>query len=297
MSRRFWRARSGSAKPVARSATRLGSFEPRRRGAGRSPKNAAKARCTARVIARWRRAEGPGGGGRRAGDAERAGPGGPAPPASLGQRVGLELVEELQPVLDGAQVHVARDSAGRGRALLARRRGGLTLLAGLLGGTLLIELVLPLADRFTHYRYDQFGLPFVFVAMGCAIVAFAKQLARWNRYSGIATGGLLAAAIVATSATGLVGYAQHGRPDWPAMARAVVAVDGLNAEVAVPVPWVQISLGYYLGRYDRWPQEPPGIVLLMNDRARLAQVIGSRAGCHLVLVAGHPRDRELLHGF
>jgi hypothetical protein len=200
-----------------------------------------------------------------------------------------------QPTVHGATLLFAA-LAVVGFGLLARRRSGPTLFAGLFGGTLLVEFVLPLADRFSHFRYDQFGLPFVFVAMAFAIVAFSRQLARWNRHSGVATGALLAAAVVATSATGLVGYAQHGRPDWPAVARAVVALDGAEANVAVSIPWAQISLGYYLGRYERWPQEPRGIALLMNDRAKLAAAIASRSGCHLVLVAGHPRERDLLHG-
>jgi hypothetical protein len=34
----------------------------------------------------------------------------------------------------------------------------------------------------------------------------------------------------------------------------------------------------------------------MNDRAKLAAEIARRGGCHLVLVAGHPRERHLLDG-
>ena len=112
-----------------------------------------------------------------------------------------------QPTVHGATLLFAA-LAVLGFGLLARRRSGLTLLAGLFGGTLLVEFVLPLADRFSHFRYDQFGLPFVFVAMAFAIVAFSRQLARWNRLSGVATGRLAPVARDALLAVrrGIVAY-------------------------------------------------------------------------------------------
>lgn len=201
-----------------------------------------------------------------------------------------------QPGIEGAGVLVAL-LAIVGCAALARRRGGLTLFAGLFAGSVLIELVLLAMGRFSHLRYNLFGLLFLLTAVAAGIVACGRLLGTFNRNSGIATAGLLAAAVVATFVTGVVGYAQHGRPDWPAVARAVEALDGTEAYVATTNQWSQISLGYYLGRYRTLREAPRGIATVLGDRGRLLEEIaGQPAGCVLVLAAGPPTPEGLLAG-
>lgn len=183
-----------------------------------------------------------------------------------------------------------------GLAWVARRRGGLTVLAGVVAGTGLIEVALVVAQRFSHVRYNLFGLLFLHTAIAAGIVAFARSVARWNRLSGVTTGGLLAAAVVAASVTGLIGYAQHGRPDWPAVARAVTRLEGAQVRVITTIPWAQFSIGYYLGRMSKWGSEAEGVPVIYNDRGRLREELGRGGDCHLVLVAGHPRVPHLLDG-
>jgi hypothetical protein len=200
-----------------------------------------------------------------------------------------------QPVVAHATILFAA-LAVVGFSLVARRRGGLAVLAGVLAGTVLVEIPLVLAGRFTHFRYNQFGLPFLYVAMAFAIVLFARQLSRWNRLSGRVAGSIVAGAVVATAATGVVGYAEHGRPDWPAVARAIEALDGRDARVAVTIPWVEISLGYYLDRYERWADGPRDVVVLFNDRARLLEEHAKSERCLPVVVASNPRVAHLFDG-
>jgi hypothetical protein len=203
-----------------------------------------------------------------------------------------------QPAVDHAMLLFAA-LAVVGFIVVARRRGGLPVLAGLVAGTIFVELALIAAKRFTHFRYDQFGLLFLYAAMAAGIVTFAGIVARWNRASGIATAALLAAAVVATAANGLVGYAQHGRPDWSAVARAVEALDGRDARIAATIPWARISLGYYLDRYRSntgWPRDPDDVPVLFNDRARLKEELARAPRCLPVVEAGWPRNQHLFDG-
>ncbi|MGE0638781.1 MAG: glycosyltransferase family 39 protein [Thermoanaerobaculia bacterium] len=184
-----------------------------------------------------------------------------------------------------------------GLAFASRRREGVVLWAGLVGGTVLVEIALFAAGRFTHLRYDIYALPFLFAAVASGIVRLAILVGRWNRIVGWAIGLVLAAALVVPSLAGDVRYARHGRPDWPAVARAVRALDGDAAEIAVSSPWAMISIGYYLGRYSTWPEEPRGVELLQNDRGRLVAAVSREPGCRLVLVAGGPLpSREFVDG-
>ena len=184
-----------------------------------------------------------------------------------------------------------------GFVVVARRRGGLAVLAGLVGGSLAAELALAVAGRETHFRLDQFGLVFLFAAMAAGIVAFAGTVAKWNRVSGLATAAILAGAVIATSANGLVGYAQHGRPDWPAVARAVAALEGDGSRVATTHPGARLALDYYLGRGSRRTGEPMRIAMVGEDRGKLlAELALDSRRCLLVLLAGDPRDPELLKG-
>ncbi|MEZ5313644.1 MAG: glycosyltransferase family 39 protein [Thermoanaerobaculia bacterium] len=175
-----------------------------------------------------------------------------------------------------------------GLALASRRREGVVLSAGLVGGTILVELALLAAGRFSHLRYNIYALPFLFAAVALGVVRLSSLVARWKRVVGGLVGILLVAALVVPSLAADVEYARHGRPDWPAIARAVRALDGDAAEVAVSSPWAMISIGYYLDRYSSWPEAPQGIELLQNDRNRLVAAVGRATGCHLVLVAGGP---------
>lgn len=201
-----------------------------------------------------------------------------------------------QPVIAGAGILVAL-LAVAGCAALARRRGGLTLFAGLFAGSVLVEVALLVMGRFSHLRYNLFSLIFLLTAVAAGIVACGRLLGTFNRNSGIATAGLLTAAVVATFVNGVVGYAQHGRPDWPEVARAVEALDGTEAYVATTNQWSQISLGYYLGRYRTLREAPRGIVTVLGDRGRLLEELaGQPAACVLVLKAGPPMPDGLLAG-
>lgn len=201
-----------------------------------------------------------------------------------------------QPVIDGAAILLALLTIV-GCGVLARRRGGLTVFAGLFAGTVLVEGVLLAMGRFSHLRYNQFGLLFLLTAVAAGIVAAARLLGTFNRNSGIATAALGASAVVATFVTGVIGYAQHGRPDWPAVARAVVALRGSEARVVTTTQWAQISLGYYLGRYRSLREAPPGLPTVFGDAARLREEIASQAtGCVLVLDAGFRTPGDLFAG-
>ena len=104
MSRRFCRARSGSAKPVAPErdqARQLRAVAARRRPLGEERGERVMDGVGDRAVTG---AKGPGGGGRPAADAE-APRHEPQRHRLARQRVGLQLVEQLQPVLDGAQMH------------------------------------------------------------------------------------------------------------------------------------------------------------------------------------------------
>jgi hypothetical protein len=203
---------------------------------------------------------------------------------------------EAQPTVDHALLLFAV-LAGVGFAVVARRRGGSSVLAGLVGGTFVVELALLAAARFTHFRYDQFGLLFFELAMAAGIVAFANTVGRWNRASGIATATILATAVVATSVNGLIGYAQRGRHDWPAVARAIRALEGPEAPIATGHPFGEISLGYYLGRYDRYREPVRGFATFSNDRRKLEALLAADpAPCRLVLLSWHSRPPELVAG-
>ncbi len=201
-----------------------------------------------------------------------------------------------QPVSDGAAILLALLTIV-GFGVLARRRNGLTFFAGLFAGTVVVEVVLLAMDRFSNLRYNQFGLLFLLTAIAAGIVACARLLGIFNRYSGLATAGLLSSAIVASFVAGVVGYAQHGRPDWPAVARAVVALRGQEARVVTTNQIMQISLGYYLGRYGSLREGPRDVAAVMGDRGRLLEEIARQApGCVLVLDGGYPRPAGLFAG-
>lgn len=184
-----------------------------------------------------------------------------------------------------------------GFGVLARRRGGLTVFAGLFAGTVLVEVVLLVMRRFSNVRYNQFGLFFLLTAIAAGIVACARLIGEFSRSSGLATASLLAGAVVASFVTGVVGYAQHGRPDWPSVARAVVRLRGPDAYVVTTNQWAQISLGYYLGRYRTLREAPRAIATVLNDRGRLREELARQpAGCVLVLDAGFQPKADLLAG-
>lgn len=198
-----------------------------------------------------------------------------------------------QPVVEHALLLFA-SLAVIGMAVLARRRGGLAILAGLVAGTLAVELAVAVAGRPTHLHGDLLGLLFLYVAIAAAVAAFAESVARWNRASGVIAGAVLTAAVGATSGHGLVGYAQHGRPDWPAVARAVERLDGGGAEVVVGQRAAAVALGYYLGRLDGVSLEPAGMVVVDGDRARLDGALARVPGCRLVLASETPPDAQLV---
>lgn len=201
-----------------------------------------------------------------------------------------------QPLVDGSAL-LAALLLVVGFAVLARRRGGLTAFSGLFAGTVLVECALLSMRRFSHLRYNQFGLLFLLLAMAAGVVACARLLATYSRKWGMVTAALLTAAIFASFVTGMVGYAEHGRPDWPAVARAALAIEGTEAVVVTTNQWAQISLGYYLGRYQGLRDEPRGVPTVFADRARLIEEIGRKpAGCVLVLDAGFPTPDKLFSG-
>ncbi len=201
-----------------------------------------------------------------------------------------------QPVIDGGAILLALLTVV-GCVVLARRRGGLTAFAGLFAGTLLVEIVLLAMRRFSHVRYNQFGLLFLLTALAAGIVACARLLGEFSRRSGLATAALLAGAVAATFVTGVVGYAQHGRPDWPSVARAVVALRGPDAYVVTTNQWAQISLGYYLGRYRNLREAPRGVATVLGDQGRLREELARQPeGCVLVLDAGFQSPEDLLAG-
>jgi hypothetical protein len=187
--------------------------------------------------------------------------------------------------------------AATGFLVMARRQGGLTLFAGLFAGTGLVEIVLFVHDRFSHYRYNQLGLLFLLTAIAIGIVAGARIVGQWHRLAGTATAALLVGAVFATLMNGVVGYAQRGRPDWPAVARAVVAIEGVHPHVVTTNDWSRISLNYYLAPLAHQMGGSASIVSAAGDRRLLDEETAAFAGgCLLVLDAGYPKERHLLDG-
>ena len=211
--------------------------------------------------------------------------------------------------------------AAIGLVTLARKRGGLTVAAGLVGGTVLVEGALLAAQRFSHLRYNQLGLLFLLTMVAAGIVALGRWLGRWSRPVGIAVATILAGVALAASLRGVAGYARHGRPDWMAVARAVRALGGPDARLVTTSQPVQISIAYYLDRYagpapaprgafaaegspgvyfldySRWPPEPAGVPTIYDDRARLeAEISRQPAGCMLLLEGGRSRSENLFAG-
>ncbi|MEO8195738.1 MAG: glycosyltransferase family 39 protein [Thermoanaerobaculia bacterium] len=201
-----------------------------------------------------------------------------------------------QPVIAGGAMLMALLTVV-GFGVLARRYGGLTVFSGLFAGTVAVEVALLTMGRFSNVRYNQFGLLFLLTAIAAGIVACARLLGAFNRSSGFATATLLGGAVVATFLTGLVAYSEHGRPDWPSVSRAVVALRGPDAYVVTTNQWAQISLGYYLERYRVLREPPRRIVTVLGDRGRvLEEIAGQPQGCVLVLDAGFQMPEGLLEG-
>jgi hypothetical protein len=202
--------------------------------------------------------------------------------------------------------------AATGLVALIRKPGGPTVFAGLAGGTALVEVTLVASGRFSHLRYNQLGLLFLVTAIAAGIVALARWVGRSHRAGGIAVATLLAGLILVAALRGVFAYARIGRPDWPAVARAVVALGGPDAWVVAMHPPDRLALGYYLARiprpsaerngmlqdgtrvgryfdrYANWPAEPVGVSTAFNDRSwLLAEISRQPAGCLLVLAGGH----------
>ncbi len=184
-----------------------------------------------------------------------------------------------------------------GVSALFRREGGKAVLVGAVVGTAAPELVLAGTRHFSHPRYDLFGLPFLCVLIAAGWGSLPRLL-RWRRPELEGAAALLGCLAVSFAAVpGVMAYARAGRPDWPAVARAVETLGGRDATVLVSNDWSRISLGFALGRFDRWPLPPePGIVSIRTDREELLARLAAQPGCTLVLVAGYPESPGLLGG-
>jgi hypothetical protein len=231
----------------------------------------------------------------------------------------LELVAQRWHFLTAASQEGERANAGAvviglvalaGAAVACRSRAGRIALAGLVAGTLGVELVLVLLGHWSNGRYSLAAWPFLMVilALGCG-AAGSMLLRAWSGISGIsgspgshgparrpgpalvALCGLLL--VVPAELLGVGRYYQHGRPDWLSLAREVSLALPPPGTVQVSNDWTRISLGYYLSRLEGGAR--PGI----SPRAEVVGIGrepgGSAAdpGCGLLVDAGYPERRDL----
>lgn len=179
----------------------------------------------------------------------------------------------------------------------AGSRPGRVALAGLLSGTVGIELLLVLDNHWTNGRYSISAWPFlvVILALGCQRLASVGK--RWTRTKTpaigfrVPLGALLAVlTVVGAEGLGLARYYDHGRPDWLGVARAVSRIVPSAQMVWVSNDWTRLSLAFYLAQLDAGTR--PGL----SSRVRVAgepAELAANGSCGALVVAWLPERPEL----
>ena len=235
----------------------------------------------------------------------------------------LELVAQRWHFLTAAAQEGERANAGAvviglvalaGAAVACRSRAGRIALAGLVAGTLGVELVLVLLGHWSNGRYSLAAWPFLMMilALGCR-AAGSMLLSAWSGISGI-SGNLSGISgnpgparrpspvlvalcslllVVPAEVLGVGRYYQRGRPDWLSLAGEVALAMPSPRTVRVSNDWTRISLGYYLSRLEGGAR--PGV----STRVEVVG-IGREPGessadpsCGLLVDAGYPERRDL----
>ncbi|HEV8630979.1 MAG TPA: glycosyltransferase family 39 protein [Thermoanaerobaculia bacterium] len=133
-----------------------------------------------------------------------------------------------------------------GATAALRGSRGRAALAGLLTGSVIVELVLRAARHWSNGRYDTLSAPFIGVLVGVGIARLATGWPHGSRRAGRAVAAAALAALLAGEVGGLLRYARGGRPDWDRVAAAVRQARRPGEPLLVENEWTRISLGYYL---------------------------------------------------
>lgn len=168
-----------------------------------------------------------------------------------------------------------------------RRRDGLAVICGALGGTVGVEILLRWTDHWTSSRYDLMAWPFwtLLLALGIEKLMPRRDSARWP-------GRVLAAAVllglVALQCQGLWRLATLGRPDWATTARVVDSLTRPGDRILAANPWTRICLSHYLDRLagETEGSTAPEVVVAEPGAEGLAW--GRGEGCELLVAGGYP---------
>ena len=170
-----------------------------------------------------------------------------------------------------------------GVVLAARRRGGVAVLAGLVVGSVGVEVALRVMDHFSNGRYNVVAWPFLALVMGLGAAAL------WSGGTGARRllGRALVTGFLGASVMGLAGYWRDGRPRWDRVATATALLRAEDEPVLAANRWTQVCLGYYLestaaGTGVPWPALLPAEPL---DGA-------AGAGCAVAVAGGFPPPRQ-----
>ncbi len=131
---------------------------------------------------------------------------------------------------------------------------GRTVVAGVLAGSVGVEILLWLTDHWTNGRYNLVAWPFLVILAGLGVARiydFSRRLFPASlRRLGAAIAVLLLFVVLVGEAFGVIDYFRRGRADWQRVARAVAALASPDRPILVSNDWTQISLGYYLARLE-----------------------------------------------
>lgn len=185
-----------------------------------------------------------------------------------------------------------------GAAAALRSPAGRIALAGLIVGTVGVELVLVLLSHWSNGRYALAAWPFLMMILALGCRETGSMLVRaWpsgpdaaRRPSSALLLLLTLALVVPAEALGAWRYYLHGRPDWLSLAREVSLALPPPAIVRVSNDWTRISLGYYLSRLE------DGARTGISSRVQIVGAPGplvSDPSCSLLVDAGYPERRDL----
>jgi hypothetical protein len=182
-----------------------------------------------------------------------------------------------------------------GAVRAGRSVAGRAVLAGVLAGTVGVELLLQLTDHWNSARYFLPAWPFLTVTLALGVTAPAAWLDRWK--PGIRLATIIPVTLLAVFAVaqlhGIALLHRHGRPDWHRLARAADALHRAGEPILAANGWTATSLGYYLEQVaERRGRRLPRPVSVDGDPAR-AVAAWPADRCALLAVGGYPSTPEL----
>jgi mannosyltransferase len=182
-----------------------------------------------------------------------------------------------------------------GVAIALRSREGRLVLAGLVAGTVGVELALVLLNHWSNGRYAISAWPFlvVILALGCKGIGsmLRAALPRVALRGAVSLAPLLVLLVLlCAQILGAWRYYTTGRPDWRSLAQELFLASSTSGEVLVSNEWTRVSLGYYLAQLEgaRRPSVAPRVRVVGSPGE-----IASSASCRLLVAAGFPERPEL----